>query len=224
MKTAKHNKWTLVSWRSLSFVAVAMFVAILSTACGNKGGGGTTAVGPGVWNPGVYPSCQGCPPNGSAGFLANAVARQNSSSYGQPIELNLNFFGDGQYMAQYQMYQQQGFFYGNPSASYRGPFSASGVMFIPYPLSECGVAPGNYQLQTIAPGVWGNDGAGRSGEGIRMQLMGPSGNVQMVMSGYITPVTPPIPGRDGRTYPYQFVSQVRIVGPMSPYPCDVVLY
>lgn len=210
------------SYRRLtSLIAFAAILSTVAIAC-SKGGGGDPAPGPapfGFFNPAIAPNCGGCP--GSGGFLAAGISRTADFSFG-PIEMGLGFFGDPMILQQMQGYQmggyQQGFFGVFPQTAYRGPFSARGYLILPMGLPLCGLPPGRMNLETQSPGFWGNDGAGRSGENITLIVTGAPVPTMIYLSGYTMPLTPPLRGQDGNTYPYSFTTTQMVVkradGPM----------
>jgi hypothetical protein len=195
MKATKLKQLSLrINWLrgAMTMVAVAC-LAMLSTACSKSDGGGAP-VPPVLLPTGSYggvPNCQGCP--GSPKFLTSVLSR-GISSFGMPVEMALDIYGD------YNSAMQSTYAIG----SYFGPFAATGYIFIQGGMQECGVPPGQLMVQTQSPGVWGNDGAGRSGENILLVGVGGPIQINVYLSGYTMPATPAIQGSDGRTYPYSF--------------------
>ncbi len=188
-KLSQRSKWLR---GGLTMVAVAC-IAMLSTACSKSDGGGA-AVPPVLMPtgiPGGVPNCQACP--GNPKFLTSVLSR-GTSSFGMPVEMALDIYGD------YSAAMQSTYAIG----SYFGPFAATGYIFIQAGLQECGIPPGRFVVQTQSQGVWGNDGAGRSGENLLMVIVGAPVQMNVYLSGYTMPATPAIQGSDGRTYPYSF--------------------
>lgn len=200
------------SFYNALFVAV---IALMSTvACSKGGGSGSPAalpppiVGPYYGNP----TCATCNGMGQ-GFLASALARD--TMYGSGSEMGLSFFGDPQVLMQTQGYPganyQSGYFSVLPTGAYMGPFAASGYLYLPMGLPACGIPGGRYQLQTQSPGIWGNDGAGRSGENLTMMLVGAPVQVMVFLSGFTMPAAPAARGQDGNTYPYSFQTTTMVM-------------
>lgn len=225
---------TKARWfKPVVIMACAAVLTAMATACGNKNGSSAPAavpiLGP-AYTAGMLPnSCSGCP--GNMTFLANAIANYGGSS---PIaEMGVDFYGDGSVMMQSGYSYGYGYnpaypmgYMGSVSAPYRGPFAAIGYIFIGQNLDYCGVPGGIYNLQTVQPGIWGNDGSGRSFDNIVMMAVGAPFQIQIAMSGYTTPSTPPARGtRDGRTYPYRFTATTLVVKRADmPTTCDLSYY
>lgn len=199
MKTSMINN-IKSSWvRGVGLLASLAMLSLLATACG-KGGDSPAAVpyGPGIVPIGVpgvggVPVCQGCP---GAPRLITSVLARGYSGYGAPVEMALDIYGDQNSAMQSAM----------TIGTYYGPFAATGYLFVQTALQECGLPGGRFALQTVSPGVWGNDGAGRSGENLMMVLAGAPIPVNVFLSGFTMPATPAVQGSDGRMYPYSFTT------------------
>lgn len=194
--TASHNNKRKRTRAALTALAVA-FIGVLGTACSKSGDGGGAYVPPvilptgGTGYFGAVPSCPQCA--GNMRFITSTVSR-GLSGMGAPVELGMDVYGDAS-AAMQSTYT---------IGSYFGPFAVTGSLFLQGGLMECGIPPGRYVLQTQSPGIWGNDGAGRSGENIMLILLGAPIQINVFLSGYTMPATPAAQGMDGRVYPYTF--------------------
>jgi len=193
MKTTILNEKKLFWLRGAGLVACLMALSMLVTACG-KGGDSAAAVPPPVYPlglppGGIMPTCQTCPTNSR---VISSVLSRGYSGSGAMVEMALDIYGDPNAAMQSAM----------TIGAYAGPFVATGYIFFQTPVPECGLPAGRVALQTVNPGFWGNDGAGRSGENITLAAFGAP--VQIFLSGYTMPATPALQGSDGRMYPYSF--------------------
>lgn len=185
--------------RGAGVVAGLLMLTMMVTACSKGSDSPTAAVpypgGPGIvgYPPGGVPVCQGCPTNAR---LISSVLSRGYSGMGAPVEMALDIYGDPNAAMQSAM----------TIGAYYGPFAANGYLFVQTALQECGLPGGRFMLQTVQPGVWGNDGAGRSGENLMMVLAGAPLQVNVFLSGYTMPATPALQGADGRMYPYSFTT------------------
>ena len=110
------------------FAAVAV-LSLLTSACGNSGGGSSPAVGVGPFAYGAYgSSCVGCSVTGGTP-VATAVGQ--TTYYGAPN------------------YQLQMTFYGGPTSPYA--ILATAQLVVQQNMN-CGVMAGVYTLQTVQPG------------------------------------------------------------------------
>lgn len=203
-------------------ILVAVMAVLSAVACSKDGGSGGQAGLPPMVGP-YYgaPTCSTCGGMGQ-GFLASAISRDQMSG----AEMGLSFFGDPRILAQTQGYPgagyQTGYFSVLPSGSYQGSFAASGYLYLPMGLQQCGVPAGRFQLQTQTPGMWGMDGAGRSGESVTMMIAGTP--VLVYLSGFTMPATPAARGIDGNTYPYTFQTTTMMIKRAdSPYMCQLYM-
>lgn len=209
MKTTKQNQFKQTWHRAVSMFALLMIASFLTTGCGSNNNNNAPAVIPGgyqgIYGGGGMPNCAGCPT--SSRVLTSAISRS------QMGEMGLDFFGDMQsIMASVQM-----------GMMYRGPFAATGYLFLPMGLPQCGIPGGRFMLQTQSPGIWGNDGAGRSGEQITLVAVGPM-PLSILLSGYTVPMTPAPVGADGRQWPNSFQTTTMIVvSPMAPSGCPLYM-
>lgn len=203
MKT-KNSKTGKASRFNLIMVVFAM-MALSFTACQNDSGS-SVATPPIYVDPGLVGvnGCSGCP--GNMGFLVSAVARSHEPFAGQvEIEMGLDFFGDMNMINQLRGANPA--FYALPTTGYAGQVAVGGMMHVlRQPISCPVLPPGQYIVQNMNMGFWGNDGAGRSFEGITMTLNGPV-QVTAAISGYTMPATPPATDINGmKTYPYRFTA------------------
>lgn len=201
---------------NLGIIVFALAATLGFTACQNGGGGSSVAtpVYPGALPPGVAP-CAGCPAN--MGFLASALGQSFDPFMGRmDIEMGLDFFGDLNFIHQFPQVPGLGGF------SYSGSVMAGGAMNVVSQSPSCPMLPlGTYTIQSSA-GVWGGFD-GRSFE-IQVTLVGPV-QTQAIMSGYITPATPPVTDMYGtKSYPYRFTaSYMRLQGPWGVCYLDYLL-
>jgi hypothetical protein len=141
-------------------------------------------------------------------FLVSAISQYfDMQGPGSPIEISLDFFGDGSVLNRLNGFQP-GSYLPMQNGPYYGPVAASGFMNINVPqgLQQCGVPPGRYALQTLQPGIFGADSAGRSFENLMLTMVGGPVPLQIYISGFTMPAAPPAQGSDGKSYPYRFTA------------------
>jgi hypothetical protein len=213
---------TMKLWGApFSLIIVAALTAMLVTACSKNEGGGTSAApippyiggyGYGTgYNMGVMPTCQQCPQQMT--LLSSMISRNFSMSYGQDLEMGLDYFGDamamGQFPQQYPQGYPTGYWGAMPNATYYGKVAAAGYINITVPQNDCGIMPGRYQVTTLVPGLWGNQGV----DVIKLQANGPTPFDAMIYTGVYQTAAPQARGIDGRMYPMvlkaRFVMQRR---------------
>lgn len=192
MKTVNETKGYL-NYRTWIRAGFMMIAVVGLMACGSKKSKNNNPVY-------VGPSCQGCSQN-QVSYMG-MVARQQSSSMGQPIAVELDLFADQNALAQAQQW-------GMP---YQGYVSATGTLYVPYSLPQCGVQAGNYPISSIQQGYMGADGAGRSVE----LMMQASNGMQVILDGFTQNSS--MVGPSGRSFPYRYVAKLYLNG------CEVFLY
>jgi hypothetical protein len=206
----KTQMWKLR--KSAALAAASLMMIFMAAACGNKDGGAPPPVPPPiVYPPGVTgPACTvtGCASGGS--FL--------TSTYGQ-------YYGSDNFAVGFDFFAtsavQQTVAYGTYySTVYAGPMVAQGAIYVNSLLVSCQVPPGVYQVQSQQPGSFGADGAGRSVQFYATAVGGPV-PLNIVVSGYVSPASPPVRSPDGRTFPTAFSGQVTIQRTDgTAYPCQ----
>lgn len=203
-------------WRSLSIVASCLFTAMVVTACGNKGGNAPPPPPPIFIPPGgVVPVCQSCA-SGSQ-FLVPAMGQVYGSV---DMSVTFDFFATTNFNP--QMPGMGGGVVSNPHVNYAGPVMSQAVIYLGTPIPLCNIPGGVYNVRTVQPGLWGNDGAGRSVENLYFDGGGPV-PVQLYVSGYISPSVPPAQGRDGRTFPFRLKAFGQIKRTDNTMVCDFYL-
>ena len=204
-----------------SLIIVAALTAMLVTACSQNNSGGNN---PGVaiapipgygygmgYNMATMPSCQQCPQQMT--LLSSMISRNFSMSYGQDLEMGLDYFGDamamGQFPQQYPQGYPSGYWGAMPNANYYGKVAAAGYINITVPQNDCGIMPGRYQVTTLVPGLWSNQGL----DVLKLQANGPTPFDAMIYTGAYQTAAPQARGSDGRMYPMvlkaRFVMQRR---------------
>ena len=213
-ENARQYGWTS-SWLKLAlFVFVFGGLGLMATACNKKydaAGGAPVMYGPNgkyVMNPNVM--CQGCPMNLT--YLVSGVSQYFDMQFpGSPVELTLDFYGQGSVLGQMNGFQP-GMYVPGQGSSYYGPVTAQGYLAVnpqnappvlQNELAQCGLPPGRFAVQTVQPGVFGNDSAGRSFENIMLTMTGGPIPFQIYVSGFTMPSTPQAMDSFGRAYPFR---------------------
>jgi hypothetical protein len=203
---------------------LSMSLLMGAVACSKGGDNSNPAVVPGV--PFQYYGATGCNTctNPGQGLLASAIAQDTLGS-----EMDAQFYGDPAIMAMTQGYNpvgySQGYMQAFPTGTYRGGFAVSGTLRLGQSVTACGLQPGMVlQMQTVQPGIWGNDGAGRSGENVTVALSGSGMQILARMSGYTVPGTSSY-GMNGQAFPYRWTTTSLVIQTSySAYPCTLYLY
>lgn len=210
-------------------IVYSIAALLTSAACSNNGSSGSSPAPAAVGVPFSYYGAAGCATCTSVtqGLLISTISRDYVSGTG--AEMDLHFYGSPALLAQVQGYQSSGYALGFiptfPNIFYAGPFAGSGYLTLPAGLPNCGIPAGRYQLQTSSAGVWGNDGAGRSGEGLTMGFAGSSVPVGVYLSGYTMPLSAQAQGQDGNVYYYGFQTTTLVIArsDMPAYSCQLYL-
>jgi hypothetical protein len=194
------GSWLNSAMRTATAMGGVLALALLLAACGNNSGNSSPVaagwggvVAPYGGNFGGVPTCAGCP---TAPQILTTTLSRGTTLIGEPVEMGLNMYGDARAAMQSQMM----------IGAYYGPFAATGYLYAATSLQECGLPAGRFALQTASPGLWGNDGAGRSGENLMMTVVNSPIPIFVYLSGYTMPAAPAAMGSDGRMYPYSFTT------------------
>ena len=158
MKTVSMKKWFQGSMTKVAGFAAVAVLSLLTTACGNSSGGGSS---PGV---GVLPytygaSCAGCSAMGGSP-IASAIGQ--TTYYGAPnYQLQISFYGNAAQVV--------------AGVSYYGQVAATAQLVVQQNM-QCGgyggitIPAGVYNMQTQQPGTW----SGQSFAGLAMIGVGPT--------------------------------------------------
>jgi hypothetical protein len=222
MKTLLENKAKI--GQILKLASFAVLVATMTTACGNKGGGGSSPQPAPVILPNNinsnFPTCGGSSCGSNTGFLASAYGTSVNYAAGSQVEADiaLDFFGDQATIAALNSPSGQL----NQTGGYHGTVGAQGIFRMMADSQLCGVRAGNYSIQTSQPGQWGGPG-GLSFGGLVLMGSGPSQIQIQIPNNWVIPSVSPAAGPDGRQYPYRLQNVILVSGPFAIQPCVMVI-
>jgi hypothetical protein len=164
----------------LTIGLLSLFVSGALVACNKKSDSSTPIAGTPIYGNGINSGCAGC--NFAPGQLFTGTSQSSE------VTIQWQLMGDQNVMAQTaQMNAMYGGYQTDIWKTYSGPVAVTGVMNIqgsqgqPLYFGNCLVYPGQYQIQSMAPGQM----SGGSVQLPQFQAVGPSGQLVLSLSNAV---------------------------------------